>query len=82
MADLVLSGDEELAEQQLRDSAAGQSETTHGVLVQAAGERRESVSGVASDEELIKVVQIQAAYTAASRLISVVDEMYQTLLTV
>ena len=64
----------------LATSAARVAEDNHRVLVTAASERRESVSGVATDEELVKVVQIQAAYTAASRLVSVVDEMYQALL--
>ncbi|MBT8488203.1 MAG: flagellar hook-associated protein FlgK, partial [Gemmatimonadetes bacterium] len=52
------------------------------VLLSSAGERRESVAGVATDEELVKVVQLQAAYAAASRIITVVDEMYQTLLAI
>jgi flagellar hook-associated protein 1 FlgK len=55
---------------------------THEALVSAARDRRESVSGVASDEELIHVVQIQAAFAAASRLVSTVDEMYETLLAI
>lgn len=61
-------------------SAAGSALETHETLVAAASERRESVSGVASDEELIHVVQIQAAFAAASRIVSTVDEMYETLL--
>ncbi|MEQ1856950.1 MAG: flagellar hook-associated protein FlgK [Longimicrobiales bacterium] len=55
---------------------------THETLVAAARERRESVSGVTTDEELIHVVQIQAAFAAASRLVSTVDEMYETLLAI
>lgn len=66
----------------LSTSAAREAEDNHRVLMSAASERRESVSGVATDEELVKIVQIQAAYTAASRLVSVVDEMYQALLTI
>jgi flagellar hook-associated protein 1 len=63
-------------------AGAREAEASHRTLTLAAAERRESVSGVATDEELIKVVQIQAAYTAAARLISVVDEMYQTILSI
>lgn len=63
-------------------AAAGAREARdiHSTLAAAARERRESVSGVATDEELIKVVQVQAAFAAAARVISTVDEMYETLL--
>jgi len=63
-------------------AAAREALKTHETLVAAARDRRESVSGVASDEELIHVVQIQAAFAAASRLVSTVDEMYETLLAI
>ena len=63
-------------------AAAREAEATHATLQASALENRESISGVATDEELIKVVQIQAAYTAASRLVTVVDEMYQALLAI
>jgi flagellar hook-associated protein 1 len=42
--------------------------------------RRQSVSGVSTDEELIRVMQHQQSYTAAARLVTVVDEMVQTIL--
>ncbi|MEX2584022.1 MAG: flagellar hook-associated protein FlgK [Gemmatimonadota bacterium] len=42
--------------------------------------RRQSVSGVSTDEELIRVMQHQQAYTAAARMVTVVDEMLQTVL--
>ena len=41
---------------------------------------RMSVSGVSTDEELISVIQHQHSYQAAARLVSVVDEMTQTLI--
>ena len=63
-------------------ASARDAEASHRALLAVARERRESVSGVASDEELIKVVQIQAAYSAAARIVNVVDEMYQTLLSI
>ena len=71
-----------VAEVGLASAAARESAESHSVLLASARERRESVSGVATDEELVKVVQIQAAFAAASRLVSVVDEMYQTLLAI
>lgn len=66
----------------LRTAASKHTLDGHAVLRASAGERRESVSGVASDEELVKVVQFQAAYGAAARLVTTVDEMYQTLLSI
>lgn len=41
--------------------------------------RRTAVSGVSTDEELVSVIQHQHSYQAAARLVSVVDEMTQTL---
>ncbi len=48
-------------------------------LASNADTRRQSVSSVNTDEELIKVIQAQHAYQGAARLVSVVDEMLQTL---
>jgi flagellar hook-associated protein 1 FlgK len=66
----------------LTTASARESAASHDVLRTSANERRTSVFGVATDEELIKVVQLQAGYTAAARLVTVVDEMYQALLSV
>jgi flagellar hook-associated protein 1 FlgK len=41
--------------------------------------RRQSVSGVSTDEELVAVIEHQHAYQAAARLVSVVDDMMATL---
>ncbi len=43
-------------------------------------EVRDSVSGVNTDEELVEVMKIQRAFQAAAKLISVGDEMLQSLL--
>lgn len=57
-----------------------QDETTvQSTLASNAELRRQSVSGVSTDEELIAVIQYQHAYQAAARLVTVVDEMMQTL---
>ena len=40
---------------------------------------REEVSGVNLDEEMVDLVQYQAAYNAAAKLVSAVDEMLETL---
>ena len=42
--------------------------------------RREATTGVSLDEEMVDLVRSQQAYTAATRVISAVDEMVQTLL--
>jgi flagellar hook-associated protein 1 FlgK len=57
-----------------RDATAGET------LAQQADTRRQSVSGVSTDEELIALMRHQQAYTAATRLIKVADEMMQELL--
>ena len=53
--------------------------TVQHTLASNADTRRQSVSGVSTDEELIKVIEAQHAYQGAARLVSVVDEMMQTL---
>jgi len=42
--------------------------------------RRESLSGVNIDEEMTNLIKFQRAFEAASRLIAVADEMYETMI--
>jgi len=42
--------------------------------------RRESISGVSLDEEMINLIKFQTAYDAAAKLISTADELLQTVL--
>ncbi len=49
-------------------------------LVGQLTQMRDGVSGVSLDEELTNLVKFQRAYQAAARLVSVADELYQTLL--
>lgn len=60
--------------QQAQDTASVQK-----TLADNADTRRQSVSAVSTDEELVKVIQFQHAYQAAARLVTVVDQMTQTL---
>jgi flagellar hook-associated protein 1 FlgK len=42
--------------------------------------RRESVSGVSLDEEMVNLIKFQTAYDAAAKLITTADELLQTVL--
>jgi flagellar hook-associated protein 1 FlgK len=56
--------------------------TVHRTLADQADTRRSSFSGVSTDEEMVKLIQFQAAYAAAARVITVTDEILQTLLSI
>ncbi len=60
--------------------AAQDTSTFQQSLVDQVQQRRESLSGVNIDEEMTNMIQFQRAFQAASRLISVGDEMYQTMI--
>lgn len=64
------------AAQQAQDEA-----TVQQTLATNADNRRSSVSGVSTDEELIDIIQHQHAYQAAARLVSVVNDMMDALVT-
>lgn len=53
--------------------------TVQSTLASNADQRRQSVSGVSTDEELINLIQHQHAYQAAARLVSTVGDMLDTL---
>jgi flagellar hook-associated protein 1 FlgK len=53
---------------------------THEVLRDQVDAMRAQVSGVSLDEELVALIKFQRGFEAASRLIRVSDEMFQTLL--
>ena len=52
----------------------------NGNLIQQIKNLRDSVAGVSLDEEMINMIKFQQAYAAAAKLITVGDEMLQTLL--
>jgi flagellar hook-associated protein 1 FlgK len=64
----------------MRASAAESSASVHETMAAQADVRRQSVSGVSTDEELVALMRHQQAYVAATRVVSVVDEMMQSLL--
>jgi flagellar hook-associated protein 1 FlgK len=59
------------------DLALGQ-----GIVVDSFRAQRESVSGVSLDEEAASLMRFQRSYEAAARILSLVDEMAQTLLSI
>lgn len=63
---------------QIRQSRDGAQ--VHATLARQADVQRTEVSGVSIDEEMVKLIQAQSAYSAAARMISTADEMLQTLL--
>jgi flagellar hook-associated protein 1 FlgK len=50
------------------------------VLIDQANSRYTSFSGVNLDEEAANLLQFQTAYNAAARIISIADELMETLL--
>lgn len=53
---------------------------TQTAVVQSLEASYEQLTKVDSDEEMVNLIQFQAAYTANAKIITVVDEMLQTLL--
>lgn len=64
----------------MKASSAESSASVHETMSAQADIRRQSVSGVSTDEELVALMKHQQAYVAATRLVSTVDEMMQALL--
>jgi flagellar hook-associated protein 1 FlgK len=51
-------------------------------MVLSLENRRQEVSGVSLDEEMVNLVKFQHAYNAAAKLITTTDEMLETLLSI
>jgi flagellar hook-associated protein 1 FlgK len=58
----------------------GRSADTASSVADAASQSRDSEMGVNLDEEMTDLMSHQRAYQAAAKLVSVVDEMMQTLI--
>lgn len=60
--------------------AAADAAEVRSTLRQQAEARREAVSGVSTDEELMRLMRHQQAYAAAAKIVQTVDEMMESLL--
>ncbi len=61
-------------------NAANAAATSARTLATQSDSRRESVKGVSIDEEMVNLMKYQQSYAAAARLVSVVDQISQTLI--
>lgn len=66
----------------IETASATDESTAYRTLAEQAETRRQSISGVSTDEELISMMNIQKSYQAAAKLIQSADEMLQTLLSI
>jgi flagellar hook-associated protein 1 FlgK len=64
----------------ITSSSISRSRAFSEVMVNNLNQRRDSISAVSLDEEMINLIKFQQAYVAATKLISVADEMLNTLL--
>lgn len=60
--------------------AAADATEVRTTLTQQAQARRDSTSGVSTDEELMRLMRHQQAYAAAAKVVQTVDEMMETLI--
>lgn len=61
-------------------SNAGTGATTQTQLVAQAKSLQQQLSGVDINEEAIRLVQLQSSYQAASKVVTVIDQLTQTLI--
>jgi flagellar hook-associated protein 1 FlgK len=61
-------------------NAADSASSVYSTLAQQADALRQSANGVSTDEELIAMTKHQQAYSAAARVVTMADDMAQTLL--
>jgi flagellar hook-associated protein 1 FlgK len=63
-----------------QSTTANTNATTQGDLLTEAQSQQSSVSGVNLDEELSNMMTYQQAYSASARMLSTVDQLYDTLM--
>jgi flagellar hook-associated protein 1 len=54
--------------------------TTHQQILTQLDTQRSATSGVSLDEEMTNLIQFQRAFDAAAKIVSTVDQMYQTII--
>ena len=64
----------------IKSASVSRSRAFNEAMFSRLGEIRDSISAVSLDEEMTNLIKFQHAYTAAAKLISVSDEMLNTLL--
>lgn len=69
-----------LADTALNTSTAESFEGTYDALERSINNQRTSISGVDEDEEAVNLVKFQNAYNLASKVISILAEMYDRLI--
>lgn len=60
--------------------SANQFTSNSGTMLDAAANRRSSISGVSLDEELTNLIQFQHSYAAAAKVVTTLDTMLDTLI--
>ncbi|MGD8512995.1 MAG: flagellar hook-associated protein FlgK [Deltaproteobacteria bacterium] len=66
----------------IKAASISSSRAFNEVMVNELKTMRESISGVSLDEEMTELIRFQNAFAAAAKLISVADEMFDTLISV
>ena len=61
-------------------SRAEAMESNQNILLESLKDKRQEVSGVNLDEEMTEMIKFQHGYSAAARVISVIDQMLDTLI--
>jgi len=64
----------------VKSANVNRSVTFHEAMVDRLGEQRDNLSAVSLDEEMINMMKYQHAFTVASKLLSVADELLTTLI--
>ncbi len=64
----------------IKSSSISRNRVFNAVMANKMGELRDSISAVSLDEEMTNLIKFQHAFQAAAKLISVSDEMLNTLL--
>jgi flagellar hook-associated protein 1 len=60
--------------------SARQGATNHATLAAQVDSSREAISGVSTDEEMVNLLTAQHGYEAASRVMTTLDSMLDTLI--